>query len=261
MIRALYTASTGMAGQQMAIDTLAHNLANVNTVGFKQQRVEFQDLLYQNVKKPVANETTNQPTGIQVGMGVMPAAVYTLYTDGSLQDTGNDLDVAISGPGFFKVEVPGYDDPLYTRDGSFKIDAAGQLVTSQGYKVVGVDALGEGAYDVKIDKSGKVTYKTAGSEDIQEAGQIEVASFMNPAGLEKLGSNLLQASVNSGDPVDWDPENDHRIILTPGYLEMSSVSVVEEMVKLISAQRAYEFNSKVITSADEMLQTATNLRR
>lgn len=261
MIRALYTASTGMAGQQMAIDTLAHNLANVNTPGFKQQRVEFQDLLYQSLKKPVATESTNEPTGIQVGMGVMPAAVNTLFVDGSLQDTGNPLDVALSGPGFFKVEVPGYEEPLYTRDGSFKIDAAGQLVTSRGYKVVGVDAVDEGAYDVTIDTSGKVTYKIAGSEDIQEAGQIEVASFMNPAGLEKLGSNLLQATANSGDPVDWDPENDHSILLTPSYLEMSNVSVVEEMVHLISAQRAYEFNSKVIQSSDEMLQTATNLRR
>lgn len=261
MIRALYTASTGMAGQQMAIDTLAHNLANVNTVGFKQQRVEFQDLLYQNVKKPIANETTNQPTGIQVGMGVMPAAINTLFTDGSLQDTGNPTDVALSGPGFFKVEVPGYDEPLYTRDGSFKVDAAGQLVTSQGYRVVGVDAVDEGAYDVAIDTSGRVTYKIGGSEEKQEAGQVEVASFMNPAGLEKIGGSLLRATVNSGDPVDWDRENDHSIKLTPEYLEMSSVSVVEEMVKLISAQRAYEFNSKVITSSDEMLQTATNLRR
>lgn len=261
MIRALYTASTGMLGQQMAIDTLSHNLANVNTPGFKQQRVEFQDLLYQTLKKPTANDETTEPTGLQLGMGVLPSTINTLFTQGALQETGNPLDVAINGQGFFKLQVPGYDDPLYTRDGSFKVDAAGQLVNAQGYLVLGVDTFEEGAYDIKIDTQGKVSYKLPGSEEFIEAGQIELARFINPAGLEKLGTNLQKATAASGDPIDWDPGSDNTTSLQSNYLESSNVSVIEEMVKLISAQRAYEFNSKVIQSSDEMLQTATNLRR
>ncbi|HWP98056.1 MAG TPA: flagellar basal-body rod protein FlgG [Syntrophomonadaceae bacterium] len=261
MIRALYTASTGMLGQQMAIDTLANNMANVNTPGFKQQRLEFQDLLYQTIKRPTVNDTTNEPLGLVVGMGVKQAATNTLFTQGPLNQTDNSLDVAIDGPGFFKIEAPGYDDPIYTRDGSFKIDAAGQLVTSDGNKVVGVDALGEGAYDVEIAKDGMVTYKIPGSDTAQEAGQIELAKFMNPAGMEKLGGNLYKATPSSGDPVDWDSSSDSATTLQPGYLEGSNVQVVQEMVNLITAQRAYEFNSKVIQSSDELLQTATNLRK
>ena len=261
MIRALYTASTGMSGQQMAIDTLANNLSNVNTTGYKQQRIEFQDLLYQTIKRPTVSDETIEPVGIQVGLGVKPCAITSLFTEGSLKETGKTTDVAISGQGFFKIEVPGYDDPLYTRDGSFQIDASGQLVTADGYKVVGVDAMDEGAYDVAIAEDGKVTYKIAGDDEEQEAGQIELAKFINPAGLEKVGKNLLMATDNSGEPIDWEPDDDNTTKLVPSYLESSNVQVVDEMVNLITAQRAYEFNSKVIQSSDEMLQTAANLRK
>lgn len=261
MMRALYTASTGMYAQQLNVDTLAHNMSNVNTTGYKKQRVEFQDLLYQTIKRPAANADINQPVGMEVGLGVRPAAITTLFSQGNLQATDNPLDVAIVGPGFFKVEIPGRDEPLYTRNGAFKIDAEGNLVTSDGYIVVGVEPLEEGAYDIVIDKNGLVTYMLPGEEEPVEAGQIELVKFVNPAGLQKIGSNLFVPTVNSGEAVDWDPEEDHTIRLEAGYLEMSNVQIVEEMVNLISAQRAYEINSKVIQSADEMLQTASNLRR
>jgi flagellar basal-body rod protein FlgG len=249
-----------MYAQQLNVDTIAHNMSNVNTVGFKKERVEFQDLLYQTIRRPAVGLETTQPTGLQVGLGVKPAVINTLFTEGSLHQTEDPLDVAINGQGFFKVQVPGSDDPLYTRDGSFKVDTDGQLVTSDGYLLVGVDALDEGAYDIAIDKDGMVTYKLPdGSEG--EAGQLELAKFVNPAGLQKMGQNLYQATVNSGEPVDWDPESDNSTALLPGYLEMSNIQIVEEMVNLITAQRAYETNSKVIQSSDEMLQTANNLRR
>lgn len=261
MMRSLYTASTGMYAQQLNVDTIAHNMSNVNTPGFKKQRVEFQDLLYQTIKRPAVTEDTNQPAGMQVGLGVKPAAITTLFSQGSLQSTDNPLDVAIIGPGFFKVEVPGRDEPLYTRNGALKLDAEGNLVTSDGYKIIGVEPLEEGAYDIVIDKSGRVTYMLPGSDEPVEAGQIELVKFTNPSGLQKIGSNLLAATANSGDPIDWDPEEDNTIYLEAGYLEMSNVQIVEEMVNLITAQRAYEINSKVIQSSDEMLQTASNLRR
>lgn len=261
MMRSLYTASTGMYAQQLNVDSLAHNMSNVNTAGYKKQRVEFQDLLYQTIKRPTSTETTNQPVGLAVGLGVKPVAIASIFSQGNFQNTENPLDVAINGPGFFKIEVPGYDDPLYTKAGAFKIDAEGNMVTSDGYRVVGVEAVDEGAYDIKIDVDGTVTYMMAGETEPQEAGKIELAKFMNPAGLNKLGSNLYQATANSGEPVDWDSENDASISLAPGYLEMANVQIVEEMVNLITAQRAYDINSKVIQSSDEMLQTATNLRR
>lgn len=260
MMRSLYTASTGMYAQQLNVDTIAHNMSNVNTTGFKKQRVEFQDLLYQTIRRPAVSPETTEPVGMQIGLGVKPVAINTLFSQGSPQQTSNPLDVAINGQGFFKVEVPGYEDPLYTRDGCFKIDGSGQIVTSDGNLVIGLDALDEGAYDVNIDESGIVTYKLPdGTEG--EAGQIELAKFVNPAGLQKLGKNLYQATVNSGEAVDWDPESDSTTSLESGYLEMSNIQVVEEMVNLITAQRAYETNSKVIQSSDEMLQTANNLRR
>ncbi|SHG48856.1 flagellar basal-body rod protein FlgG [Thermosyntropha lipolytica DSM 11003] len=261
MMRALYTASTGMYAQQLNVDTIAHNMSNVNTIGFKKQRVEFQDLLYQTIKRPAANEDINQPVGMQVGLGVKPAAITTLFSQGNLQATDNPLDVAIVGSGFFKVEVPGRDEPLYTRNGAFKLDAEGNLVTSDGYKVVGVEAIEQGAYDIVIEKNGRVTYMLPDSDEPIEAGQIELAKFTNPAGLQKIGSSLFAPTANSGEPEDWDPEEDNTIYLEAGYLEMSNVQIVEEMVNLITAQRAYEINSKVIQSSDEMLQTASNLRR
>ncbi len=262
MMRALYTASTGMYAQQLNVDTIAHNMSNVNTTGFKKQRIEFQDLLYQTIKRPAANLDTIQPVGLDVGLGVRPAASNTLFTQGNFQPTDRLLDVAIQGQAFFCVEVPGRYEPLYTRDGAFKIDSEGQLVTSDGSLLLGVDTIPEEAADtVTIERDGRVTYKLPDNDEIEEAGQLELVKFINPAGLQKLGRNLYDWTPNSGDPIDWDPEEDNTVSLEAGYLEMSNVQIVEEMVSLITAQRAYEINSKVIQSSDEMLQTATTLRR
>jgi flagellar basal-body rod protein FlgG len=250
-----------MYGQQLNIDTIANNMSNVSTIGYKKQRIEFQDLIYQQIRRPAVTDTVQEPLGLSVGLGVKPAASNTLFAQGNPQDTGNLLDVCIIGQGFFQVEAPGYDDPVFTRNGAFKIDAEGTLVTSDGYPVVGADVFPEDAYDATIGKAGIVTYKIPGDDEIQEAGQIILAKFINPAGLEKIGGSLYVATPNSGDPTEWDPEGDNSLSLEAGYLEMSNVQVVEEMVSLITAQRAYEINSKVIQSSDEMLQTAANLRR
>jgi len=261
MMRSLYTASTGMYAQQMNVDTLAHNISNVNTTGYKKQNLEFQDLLYQQIRRPAVTNEINEPVGLAIGLGVKPSAIQTSFTQGNLQATNNSLDVGIIGQGFFKLEVPGFDENLYTKDGSFKLDCEGHLVTSDGNILVGVDELGENAYDIQIAKDGIVTYMTPGSSSPEEAGQIELATFINPAGLELLGGNLYAATASSGYPEDWSPDDNSNISLQSGYLEMSNVQIVEEMVGLITAQRAYEMNSKVIQSSDEMLQTATNLRR
>lgn len=263
MLRSLYTASTGMYAQQLNVDNIAHNMSNVNTNGFKKSRVEFQDLLYQTIRQPAqaANTDTVPPTGISIGLGVKPSAIYSIYTQGNMVNTNNTTDVAIAGDGFFKVEVPGYTDVLYTRDGAIKIDGEGNMVTADGYKYVGAEQLPDGAYDIAIAKDGKITYSVPDDNTIQEGGQLELAKFMNPAGLDKLGTNLYNASLNSGEAVDWDPENDSSTYLQSGYLESSNVQIVEEMVNLITAQRAYETNSKVIQASDEMLQTAVGLRR
>ncbi len=261
MMRSLYTASTGMYAQQLNVDTLAHNMSNVNTVGFKKQRVEFQDLLYQTIKRPTATETANEPVGLSVGLGVKSSAIATMFTQGNMQNTNSPLDVAINGDGFFKITVEGYDDPLYSKDGAFKIDAAGNLVTADGNKVAET-AIPTTGHDVSIDRNGTVTYLNGSSTVPQTAGaKVELVKFINPMGLTKLGSNLYQATANSGDPQDCDPATDPSVFLAPCYLEMSNVQIVEEMVNLITAQRAYDINSKVIQSSDEMLQTATNLRR
>jgi flagellar basal-body rod protein FlgG len=250
-----------MYAQQLNVDTLAHNMSNVNTTAYKVQRTEFQDLLYQTIRRPTANEDTLEPVGLQVGLGVRPVAINTLYNQGNLIATEQPLDVAINGPGFFQVEVPGYEEPLYTRNGALKLDAEGSLVTSDGYYLVGVDPLEEGAYDITITSTGIVNYYLPGETEPQEAGQLLLSKFTNPAGLNHLGKSLYAPSINSGDPIDWDPDDDSTIEVIGGYLEASNVQVVEEMVNLITAQRAYEFNSKLIQASDEMLQTAAGLKR
>ncbi|MGE5416461.1 MAG: flagellar basal-body rod protein FlgG [Acidobacteriota bacterium] len=263
MFRALYTAATGMYGQQLNVDTISNNIANVNTAGFKKSRVDFQDLLYQTIQKPTVNEDTgvNQPMGVSIGLGTKPAAIQTMFSMGNLTPTNNPLDVAINGEAFFKVTVPGYEDPQYTKNGAFSIDAEGNMVNSDGYKIVGVDTLDTASFDVKIDTDGTVSYMVPGQTEPITAGRIELSKFVNPAGLDKLGKNLYSATMNSGEAQDWDPQSDNTVSLQSGYLETSNVQIVEEMVNLIQAQRAYEFNSKVITSSDEMLQMAAGLKR
>ncbi|NPV93533.1 MAG: flagellar basal-body rod protein FlgG [Firmicutes bacterium] len=262
MFYALHTASLGMQAQQMNIDNIAHNLSNVNTTGFKKNRVEFQDLLYDMIRQPVTDENGQAaPTGLYLGLGVRTAATQTMFNAGSLTSTNNPYDVAIVGDGFFKIEVPGQEEPLYTKDGSFKVDSAGTLVTTDGYRVIGVDEIAENATDFTIASDGTVTYKTPDSDDPVEAGRIELARFINPAGLEHVGRNLYRLTAASGEATDWDPEADGSISLEQNYLEASNVQVVDEMVNMILAQRAYETNSKIIQTSDEMLGIVNGLRR
>ena len=264
MMRSLWTAASGMTGQQFNIDTISNNLANVNTTGFKQMRADFEDLIYQTQKLAgtPATEATVVPTGVQVGHGVRPGATQQIFTQGALQSTGNNSDMAIEGEGFFRVVQ--FDGTYgYTRDGSFKIDSNGQLVTSDGYKLSPEIILPEGfvADSLAISQDGRVTVKVNGSDDPVEVGQLEVYRFVNPAGLENIGQNLLKQTPASGDAIAGRPGFDGMGKVLQKFLEMSNVSVVQEMVNMIVAQRAYEFNSRAIQTSDSMLATATSLKR
>lgn len=261
MMRALWTASTGMIAQQTNIDNISNNLANVSTTGFKKSRIDFQDLMYQTVRQAGATSgaDTQLPTGLQVGLGVKEAAIQKVYTMGNLQSTGNDLDMAIQGDGFFQITMP--DGTLaYTRDGSFKKDSQGRVVTSEGYLVEPQITIPEGSSDLAVASDGTVTVTNADG-DIEDLGQLEIAQFINPAGLESLGGNLLKETEASGDPVVVVPGEEGSGTIIQKYVEMSNVQVVEEMVNMIVAQRAYEVNSKAVTTSDEMLETANNLKR
>jgi flagellar basal-body rod protein FlgG len=264
MMRSLWTAASGMIGQQFNIDTIANNLANVNTTGFKQNRADFEDLLYQTERLAgtPATEQTVIPTGIQVGHGVKPAATQKIFTQGALQSTGNVSDLAIEGEGFFRVLQ--YDGTYgYTRDGSFKIDSNGQIVNSNGLRLLPEIILPEGfVHDsLSISQDGRITVKIAGSDDPIEVGQIEVYRFVNPAGLQAIGENLLKQTNGSGEAIPGRPGFDGMGKVLQSFLEMSNVSVVKEMVNMIVAQRAYELNSRAIQTSDNMLATATTLKR
>jgi len=264
MMRSLWTAASGMEGQQFNIDTISNNLANVNTTGYKEMRADFEDLLYQTLKLAgtPATEATVVPTGVQVGHGVKPGATQKIFTQGALQSTGNVSDMAIEGEGFFRVQQ--YDGTYgYTRDGSFKIDSNGQLVTSDGYKLLPEVILPEGFVNdsLTVSQDGRVTVKVAGSDDPIEVGQLELYRFVNPAGLEAIGENLLKTTNASGDPIAGRPGFDGMGKTLQKFLEMSNVSVVKEMVNMIVAQRAYELNSRAIQTSDSMLATATSLKR
>ncbi|MCM1321204.1 MAG: flagellar basal-body rod protein FlgG [Bacteroides sp.] len=264
MVRSLWTAATGMNGQQANIDTISHNLSNVNTSGYKKQRVEFEDLIYQNVKLAgtPATEDTVTPVGIQMGSGVKIAATQRMFNQGSLQNTENPTDLAIVGEGFFRVLR--YDGSFaYTRDGSFKVDSSGQLVTSNGFRVMPEIIMPENfrIETLAVSDDGRVTVKTAGNDDPVEIGQMELYTFPNPAGLEAAGDNLFLVGNASGEAIANRPGFDGAGVTKHKFLEMSNVSVVNEMVQMIVAQRAYEFNSKAIQTSDTMLATATNLKR
>ncbi|NPV28724.1 MAG: flagellar basal-body rod protein FlgG [Firmicutes bacterium] len=265
MLRALYTAASGMTAQQFNIDTISHNLANVNTTAFKRVRPEFQDLLYLTIRRPVAVEggAAGAPTGIDVGLGVRAAGSHTIFQQGSLQPTGNPLDLALSGPGFFVVKGPG-DEELYTRDGSFKLDGEGRLVTTDGYLVQGEDGdieIPPEAKEISVSADGTITYLSSEDSKPQEVDKLLIVQFINPAGLEKLGRNIYRATAASGEPQEVGENGSQNVTVEQGFLESSNVQVVEEMVSLITAQRAYELNSKAVQAADEMLQIANNLRR
>ncbi|MBL7647176.1 MAG: flagellar basal-body rod protein FlgG [Candidatus Hydrogenedentes bacterium] len=262
MIRSLFTASTGMIAQQMNIDTIAHNLANVNTTGFKKSRVNFQDLLYETIK-PAGTQTANGttiPEGIQIGHGVRPSSIAKLHTQGGSIQTGNPFDLAIEGEGFFQITLPD-GTTGYTRDGAFKVNAEGQVLTADGYLLADNIVIPDDAEVVNIGPDGTVSVIQPGNVTTQ-VGNIELVRFPNPAGLDaRLGRNLLMENDASGPPTPATPGLEGLGTLTQGFLENSNVQVVEEILQMIIAQRAYEANSKVIQTADEMLQTANNVRR
>ncbi len=264
MMRSLWTAASGMVGQQFNIDTISNNLSNVNTTGFKKQRAEFEDLLYQTqlLAGTPATEVTEVPTGIQVGHGVKVAATQKMFEQGSLQSTENKLDLAMEGEGFFKIQL--YDGSMsYTRDGSFKVDSNRQVVTSNGYLLEPPLVLPENFImnSLTISQDGRVSVKVVGTEDPVEVGQLEVYRFVNPAGLRSIGGNLFKTTPASGEEIAGQPGIDGMAKVHQGFLEMSNVKVVEEMVNMIVAQRAYEVNSKAIQTSDSMLGTAIALKR
>lgn len=262
MIRSLYTAATGMEAQQLNLDMTANNLANVSTTGFKKSRIDFQDLLYQTIRTAGATQAQGiqVPPGIQVGLGTRPGATQKIFTAGDLQQTGNPLDMAIEGDGFFKVMLPS-GELAYTRDGSFKKDGTGKIVTSDGYAVQPEMTVPDQVKELSVGEDGTVTAVIAGQTDPQQIGQMQLVNFLNPAGRTSMGRNLYSPTKASGEPITGTPGQNGLGTLASGYVEMSNVKVVEEMVNLIVAQRAYEVNSKSIQTADEMLNIANNLRR
>jgi flagellar basal-body rod protein FlgG len=262
MIRALYTAASGMNAQQANIDNVAHNLANVNTNGFKKSRVDFEDLVYEQTKLAgtPTSTTADSPTGLETGLGVRPVSTSRDFTRGNLRSTGGTLDLAIEGDGFFQVLLPS-GETGYTRAGSFHVSSEGSIVNGDGYQVQPSITIPQSATSISISKEGVVSAVTAGQSTPQQLGTIELTTFNNPAGLRALGGNTFQATNASGEPTNGTPGTDSRGTLAQGFLEDSNVSVVEEMVNMILGQRAYEANSKVVKAVDEMLQQINTLAR
>jgi flagellar basal-body rod protein FlgG len=265
MVRSLWTGASGMIGQQANIDTISNNLANVNTAGFKRMRADFEDLIYQTIRTAgtPATENTVVPVGVQMGHGVKLAATQRVFTQGSLQNTEVATDMAIMGDGFFRVQM--FDGSwVYTRNGAFNIDETGRLVTSNGYWVLPDIVMPEGFLpnSVNVSQDGRVSVIVPQIDDEPiQIGQIELYRFPNPVGLSAIGENLFRATAASGDPIAGRPGFEGMGQIAHKYLEMSNVSVVREMVDLIVAQRAYEFNSRTIQTSDSMLGTATTLKR
>jgi flagellar basal-body rod protein FlgG len=261
MIRALSTAATGMEAQQTRLDVTANNIANTSTAGFKKSRAEFSDLMYQTQRAPGAatGAGTQAPTGLQIGMGVRTVATHRMHAQGALRQTGNPLDVAIEGRGFYAINLPS-GEVAYTRDGAFKLDAEGQIVTAEGYSLAGDISIPPDAQTVTIGADGTVSVTIPGESAAVEAGQIELTAFANESGLESMGRNLYRETTASGAPVTGAPGENGTGTLAQGTLEMSNVNVVEEMIDLISGQRAYEVNSRVIKAADEMLAQTASLK-
>lgn len=254
MINSLWIAKTGMEAQQTQLDVISHNLANVSTTGFKRNNAVFEDLIYQNLRQVGANTTEqNQlPTGLHLGLGVRTVATSRNFTQGNLQQSNNSLDVAINGNGFFGVTMP--DGTLgYTRDGSFQLDAQGRLVTSSGLPVANGITIPPGTTSINIDATGAITALVPGNTAPQPMGQLAMSSFINPAGLEPLGQNLFRESAASGQPQEGTPGTNGLGVIKQGYLETSNVNVVQELVTMIQTQRAYEMNSKAISTSDQML--------
>ncbi|MBV8628565.1 MAG: flagellar basal-body rod protein FlgG [Paraburkholderia sp.] len=261
MNRSLYIAATGMNAQQAQMDVISNNLANVSTNGFKGSRAVFEDLLYQTVRQPGSSSTqqTQIPSGIQLGTGVQQVATERLYTQGNLQQTGNSKDVAINGNGFFQVQMPD-GTTAYTRDGSFQTNAQGQLVTSSGYPVQPAITIPTTATSLTIGSDGSVSITQQGSNTSSQIGSIQLATFINPAGLDAKGENLFAETSSSGTPNVSQPGLNGAGSLNQGYVETSNVNVVQELVNMIQTQRAYEINSKAVTTSDQMLQTLSQMQ-
>jgi len=260
-MRTLSTAATGMLAQQTNVDVISNNIANMNTTGYKRQRAEFQDLLYQNVSRPggATGPDSKAPTGIQIGLGVKTGGVYRIHEQGTLTQTDNRYDMGIQGKGYFQVTLPS-GETAYTRDGSFQLSDQGELVTTDGYQVQPGITIPQDAVDVSISKTGEVQVKTAGNAQLQTVGQLQLATFVNEAGLEAQGGNLYLETDSSGQATVASPGDPGLGTLQQGFVEASNVNPVAEITALISAQRAYEMNSRVVKTADDMMSTTSQLR-
>ena len=260
MIRSLYIAKTGLDAQQTQLDVISHNLANVSTSGFKRSRAVFEDMVYQTVREPRAQSTqqTTLPSGLQIGTGARAVATTRIHTQGNLSQTGNALDMAIQGDGFFQIQQPD-GTTAYTRDGSFHRDAQGQIVTSNGMPLQPALTIPANALAVTIGQDGTVTYTTQGSAATTTLGTVQLATFINPAGLSSQGDNLYIETAASGTASTGTAGTNGLGLLNQGYVETSNVNVAEELVNMIQTQRAYELNSKAITTSDQMLQRLTQL--
>jgi len=265
MIRALWTSASGMEAQQINLDVISNNIANVNTVGFKKSRANFEDLIYQTLRDPgvMSSNENRVPSGIQIGLGVKLSDVAKIHSQGSLIKTDRDLDLAIQGDGFFRIELPGGGE-AYTRAGNFHVDNEGYIVTSEGYRLSPNIQISspETLVGISISPNGKVflVRNEGGQQTTEELADIKLYKFMNPAGLKSIGQNLYIYTDASGEPIEGDPNTDGFGKIAQGFLEASNVNIVEEMVNLIVAQRAYEINSKGIITADEMLRTLGTLK-
>jgi len=262
MLQSLWIAATGMEAQKLAVDTIANNLANVNTVGFKRSRANFQDLMYLTLKAPgtAATAETQVPTGVEIGHGVRPVAVQRIFSQGDYKKTDNPLDLAIEGDGFFQVLLPN-GELAYTRSGALKIDREGRIVTSDGDPIQPEISIPEDATAISVGSDGTVSVIQPGTTEASQIGQIQLVKFINPAGLRCLGRNLFMPTDASGEPILGVPGEEGFGTIAQGYVEMSNVSVVEEMVNMIVALRAYEINAKAIQTADEMMQMTNNIKR
>ena len=262
MVRSLFTAATGMIAQQTQVDVTSHNIANVNTMGYKKNRAEFADLMYQvmSYAGTPTSTTTTHPTGIEVGLGVRPQAITKIHSQGYFKETGNNLDMVIAGNGFFQVQMPD-GTTAYTRNGAWKLDSDGNIVNDDGLQLVPNITIPADATQISIGIDGTVSVLQPGAAEMQQVGQIEIVNFINPAGLHSSGDNLFLETGASGAPIIGIAGQDGRGQIKQGFVEMSNVQLVEEMTELITGQRAYEANSKAITTSDSMLQTTNELKR
>jgi flagellar basal-body rod protein FlgG len=262
VMRSLEIAATGMAAQQTNVDVLSNNIANMTTTGFKRQQIEFKDLMYQDIARPGATSSENDtklPSGMQLGSGVATGSIYRVNEQGTLQQDNNPLDLAVNGNGYFQIQMPD-GSTSYTRDGVFSLNAGGQIVNGQGYQLYPAITLPKTATSISISTSGQVAATIPGQTTQQAVGQIQIATFVNPVGLEALGNNNFAETEASGAPTVGNPNQEQFGTITQGALENSNVDVVQEMTQMITAQRAYEMNSNVISTSNQMLQTVSQIK-